>query len=87
MSIEALAMAGVDYLDCDIKFDSSLDQIPSYLLANGGTEDEQYHNFCIELDMAIRGFHKDHNKEIKAKSVANSQRQQKLLCPPFTVPF
>ncbi|KAJ4701343.1 hypothetical protein OWV82_024601 [Melia azedarach] len=63
MSLEALAMAEVNCNKCRISFKEwnrrilgSHTPTPSYLLANGRTEEQQYQNFCRELDLAIRGF-------------------------------
>lgn len=55
MSIEALAMAGVDCNKCKINLKERSHCIPSYLLGSGRTEEQEYRNYCKELDMAIRG--------------------------------
>ena len=55
--------------------------IPSYLLGSGRTEEQEYRNYCRELDMAIRGvstsncfgsqhYHpSENNKDIKAAAL------------------
>lgn len=81
MSIEALATAGVDCNKCKINLNEWSHRIPSHLLSSGRTEEQQYQNYCRELDMAIRGvsmgngfgsqqYHpSENNKDIKAAAL------------------